>query len=65
MRRIRVLFAGISVEFVDRDRALEQMRELGIGRYMVWQTPLHREAVRKALEHASSLRYSRSSPIEV
>jgi len=24
--------------------------ELGIGRYVAWQTPLHREAVRKALE---------------
>jgi len=23
--------------------------ELGIGRYVAWQTPLHREAVRRAL----------------
>jgi len=29
MRRIRVSFTGLSVEFVDRDRALEQVRELG------------------------------------
>ena len=26
--------------------------ELGIGRYYAWQTPLHREAVRRALEQA-------------
>ena len=26
--------------------------ELGIGKYVAWQTPLHREAVRKALEEA-------------
>ena len=28
----------------------ERDPELGIGRYYAWQTPLHREAVRKALE---------------
>ncbi len=28
----------------------ERDLELGIGRYYAWQTPLHREAVRKALE---------------
>jgi hypothetical protein len=28
--------------------------ELGIGKYIAWQTPLHREAVRKALEEAST-----------
>ncbi|GAB6944937.1 hypothetical protein JCM14467A_17190 [Vulcanisaeta sp. JCM 14467] len=31
----------------------ERDPELGIGRYVAWQTPLHREAVRKALEPAS------------
>ena len=30
----------------------EQDPELGIGKYVAWQTPLHREAVRKALEEA-------------
>jgi hypothetical protein len=25
--------------------------KLGIGKRMAWQTPLHREAVRRALEH--------------
>jgi hypothetical protein len=28
--------------------------ELGIGKYIAWQTPLHREAVRKALEEVSA-----------
>jgi len=28
----------------------ERDPELGIGRYFAWQTPLHREAVRSALE---------------
>jgi hypothetical protein len=28
---------------------LEKDPELGIGRYVAWQTPLHREAIRKAL----------------
>ena len=28
----------------------ERDPELGIGRHMAWQTPLHREAVRRALE---------------
>jgi len=28
----------------------EKDPEIGIGRYVAWQTPLHREAVRKALE---------------
>ncbi len=32
----------------------ERDPELGIGRYYAWQTPLHREAVRKALEAAGS-----------
>ncbi|MCC6056427.1 MAG: AAA family ATPase, partial [Desulfurococcaceae archaeon] len=27
---------------------------LGIGKYIAWQTPLHREAVRKALQEAST-----------
>jgi len=37
MRRIRVSFADLSVEFVDRDRALEQVRELGEkGTYPVY-----------------------------
>jgi len=37
MRRIRVSFAGLSVEFVDRERALEQVRELGEkGTYPVY-----------------------------
>jgi len=27
----------------------EKDLELGIGRHIAWQTPLHREAVRKAL----------------
>jgi len=30
----------------------EKDLELGIGRYVAWQTPLHREAMRKALEQA-------------
>jgi GTPase SAR1 family protein len=32
----------------------EKDLELGIGKHMAWQTPLHREAVRKALEEAST-----------
>jgi hypothetical protein len=28
--------------------------ELGIGRNVAWQTPIHREAVRRALRGASS-----------
>jgi len=37
MRRVRVSFAGLSVEFVDRERALEQVRELGVkGTYPVY-----------------------------
>jgi len=31
----------------------ERDPDLGIGRYYAWQTPLHREAVEKALEAAS------------
>jgi len=31
----------------------ERDPELGVGRYYAWQTPLHREAVRRALEAAS------------
>ncbi|MEM1599103.1 MAG: AAA family ATPase, partial [Pyrobaculum sp.] len=30
----------------------EKDLELGIGRRVAWQTPLHREAVRRALEGA-------------
>jgi len=29
----------------------ERDQKLGIGRYVAWQTPLHREALRRALEH--------------
>jgi hypothetical protein len=29
--------------------------ELGIGKYIAWQTPIHREAVRKALQEASTV----------
>ena len=29
----------------------EKDPEIGVGRYVAWQSPLHREAVRKALEH--------------
>ncbi|MCC6016463.1 MAG: hypothetical protein LM583_06460 [Desulfurococcaceae archaeon] len=28
----------------------EKDPETGIGKYVAWQTPLHREAVRKALQ---------------
>ena len=28
----------------------EKDPELGIGKYVAWQTPLHREAVKKALQ---------------
>mgnify|MGYP001772883163 CR=1 FL=1 len=28
----------------------EKSLELGIGKYVAWQTPLHREAIRKVLE---------------
>jgi len=28
--------------------------ELGIGKHIAWQTPLHREAVRKALQETST-----------
>ena len=31
----------------------EKDLELGIGKYYAWQTPLHKEAIRKALEQAS------------
>jgi dephospho-CoA kinase len=30
----------------------EKSLELGVGRYIAWQTPLHREAVRRVLEEA-------------
>jgi len=29
----------------------EKDSELGIGKYVAWQTPLHREAVRRALQY--------------
>jgi hypothetical protein len=32
----------------------EKDPEIGIGRHVAWQTPLHREAVRKALEKHKS-----------
>ncbi|WP_101940306.1 hypothetical protein [Vulcanisaeta sp. EB80] len=32
----------------------ERDQELGVGRYIAWQTPLHREAVRQALREASA-----------
>jgi len=32
----------------------ERDPELGIGKYLAWQTPLHREAVRRALRDAAS-----------
>jgi len=48
---------NLVVRVWDRDQYLwvdtpppEKDPELGIGRYYAWQTPLHREAVRKALE---------------
>jgi len=49
--------ANLIVEVWDRKPHLwidqpppEKDPELGIGRYFAWQTPLHREAVRRALE---------------
>jgi len=48
---------NLVVRVWDRDQYLwvdqpppERDSELGIGRYYAWQTPLHREAVRKTLE---------------
>ena len=32
----------------------ERDPELGIGKYLAWQTPIHREAVRRALRDAAS-----------
>ena len=47
----------IVYDMYDRDPELwvdepppERDQELGIGRYVAWQTPLHREAVKKSLE---------------
>ncbi len=31
----------------------EKDEELGIGKYVAWQTPIHREAVRRALEEST------------
>ncbi len=31
----------------------ERDLELGIGKYVAWQTPIHREAVRRALEESA------------
>jgi len=48
---------NLVVEVWDRDPRFwvnapppEKDSELGIGRYIAWQTPLHREAVRRALD---------------
>jgi len=48
---------NLVVEVWDRDPSFwiyvpppEKDLELGIGRYIAWQTPLHREAVRRALD---------------
>jgi hypothetical protein len=32
----------------------ERDPELGVGRNVAWQTPIHREAVRRALREAAS-----------
>jgi hypothetical protein len=32
----------------------ERDSELGIGKYLAWQTPIYREAVRKALRETAS-----------
>jgi len=32
----------------------ERDLELGIGRYVAWQTPLHREAVKKVIKEMTS-----------
>jgi energy-coupling factor transporter ATP-binding protein EcfA2 len=34
----------------------ERDLELGIGRYVAWQTPLHREAVRRVLEESKAIK---------
>ncbi len=31
----------------------EKDEKLGIGKYVAWQTPIHRETVRKALEEST------------
>jgi len=35
---------------VDRPAPPERDLELGIGKHVAWHTPLHREAVRRALQ---------------
>ena len=54
--RDQLIEKNLIIEIWDRDRRSwmdvpppERDVELGIGRYYAWQTPLHREAVRRAL----------------
>jgi len=55
--RMKLIELNLIVELWDRDPWLwidtpppEKDTELGIGKYFAWQTPLHREAVRRTLE---------------
>ncbi|ADM27608.1 ATPase [Ignisphaera aggregans DSM 17230] len=55
--RMKLIELNLIVELWDRDPWLwidvpppEKDSELGIGKHFAWQTPLHREAVRRALE---------------
>ncbi len=59
VRKVRdqLIEKNLIIEIWDRDRRSwidvpppERDPDLGIGRYYAWQTPLHREAVRRALE---------------
>ncbi len=56
----KLIELNLVVEVLDRDSQFwiddpppERDLELGIGRFIAWQTPLHREAVRRALEGLS------------
>jgi len=55
--RMKLIELNLIVELWDRNQWFwidipppEKDSELGIGKYFAWQTPLHREAVRRALE---------------
>ncbi len=56
----KLIEGNLIIEIWDRDEyswidepPLERDPELGIGRYYAWQTPLHREAVKRAMEQVA------------
>jgi len=48
VKRVRLDFAGLKVEFCDRERAIQQVEEF--AERGTWHSPLHREAVRRTMK---------------